>query len=94
MNHAERREVPMDTVKVFDTWVEVGGKMLHFDVMTQEEDTALKLANEYVAALGHTAVKVTAQECRFCHQEPLAMFLEIQQREFRTTGGFIVPLPA
>lgn len=84
----------METVKVFDTWVEVGGTMLHFDVMTQDEGTALKLANEYVAALGHTAVKVTAQECRFCHQEPLAMFVEAQQREFHTVGGFIVSLPA
>ena len=84
----------METVKVFDTCVEAGGKMLHFDVMTKEEGTALKLANEYVAGLGHRAVKITTRECRFCHQEPLAMFLETQQREFRTAGGFIVPLPA
>ncbi|MFO0765777.1 MAG: DUF2024 family protein [Nitrospiraceae bacterium] len=26
----------MDAVKVFDTWVEIKGKMLHFDVMTNE----------------------------------------------------------
>ena len=63
----------MDTVKVFDTWVEIKGKMLHFDVMTTNEATALKLANEYVASLGHQAVTVTAQECQFCHQEPLVM---------------------
>lgn len=82
----------MDTVKVFDTWVEVPGKMLHFDVMTGDEATALKLANEHVAALGHTAITVTAAECQFCHQEPLVMFTEQQQREFRRQGGFIVPL--
>lgn len=84
----------MDSVKVFDTWVEAGEKMLHFDVMTTNESTAVKLANEYVIALGHTAVKVTAQECRFCHEEPLVMFTDKQQSDFSKTGGFIVPLPA
>lgn len=82
----------METVKVFDAWVEVPGKRLHFDVMTTDEATALKLANEHVAALGHQAVTVTAEECQFCHQEPLVMFSEQQQREFRQQGGFIVPL--
>ena len=82
----------MDAVKVFDTWVEVPGKMLHFDVMTGDQATALRLANEYMAAQGFTAIAVTAEECRFCHQEPLVMFTEPQQAEFRQTGGFIVPL--
>jgi hypothetical protein len=82
----------MDTVKVFDTWVEVSGKTLHFDVMTAEPAIALKLASDYVASLGHTAITVTAEECQFCHQEPLVMFTEQQQREFRQAGGFIVPL--
>lgn len=84
----------MDTVKVFDTWVEVPGGRLHFDVMTGDEATALKLANEYVASLGHQTVTVTTRECRFCHQEPLVMFTQQQQDAFRTRGGFIVPLSA
>ncbi|HET7909210.1 MAG TPA: DUF2024 family protein [Nitrospira sp.] len=82
----------MDTVKVFDTWVEASGRMLHFDVMTTDEVMALKLANEYVASQGHTAVSVTARECRFCHAEPLVLFSEHQQRQFNVAGGFIVPL--
>ena len=82
----------MDTVKVFDTWVNASGRMLHFDVMTTDEATALKLANEYVASQGHRAVSVTARECRFCHAEPLVLFSEPQQRQFRESGGFIVPL--
>lgn len=82
----------MQTLKVFDTWVKASGRMLHFDVMTSDETTALRLANAYVASQGHTAVSVTAQECRFCHAEPLVMFSERQQREFREAGGFIVPL--
>ena len=82
----------METVKVFDTWVEVPGKTLHFDVMTVDQATALKLANEYIAAQGHQAVAVTTEECQFCHQEPLVMFTEHQRREFRQSGGFIVRL--
>ena len=82
----------MDTVKVFDTWVKASGRMLHFDVMTSDEGTALRLANEYVASQGHTATSVTAQECRFCHAEPLVLFTEHQQRQFHESGGFIVPL--
>lgn len=84
----------MHTVKVFDTWVKAAGRMLHFDVMTGDETTALRLANAYVAAQGHPAVSVTAQECRFCHAEPLVMYSEQQQREFQESGGFIVPLSA
>lgn len=84
----------MDVLKVFDTWVEVPGKTLHFDVMTGDQAMALQLANEYVAAQGYAAIAVTAEECQFCHQEPLVMFTELQQNEFRRSGGFIVPLSA
>ena len=84
----------MHTVKVFDTWVKAAGRMLHFDVMTSDETTALRLANAYMAAQGHPAVSVTAQECRFCHAEPLVMYSEQQQREFQELGGFIIPLSA
>jgi hypothetical protein len=85
-------EVIMESVKVFDTWVKASDTMLHFDVMTRDEETALRLANEYVASQGHTAVSVTAQECRFCHVEPLMVFSEHQQWQFHEQGGFVVPL--
>ncbi len=84
----------MQTVHVFDTWVTTPDRTLHFDVMTGDQATALRLANAYVAAQGHTTVSVTAEECQFCHAEPLVLFSEQQQREFREAGGFIVPLPA
>lgn len=82
----------MDTLKVFDTWVEVPGKTLHFDVMTSDQETAFQLANRYLEGQGYAAITVTAEECRLCHQEPLVMFTEPQQREYRQFGGFIVPL--
>ena len=84
----------MEALKVFDTWVDVPGSTLHFDVMTLDQETALRLANQYVATQGYKAVSVTAEECRFCHQEPLAFFGEEQKREFLLHGGFIVRLPA
>jgi hypothetical protein len=83
-----------DTVKVFDTWVNVPGKRLHFDVMTTDEATALTLANEYLSSLGHREAPVTTKECRFCHNEPVVMFTAAQQKEFKEKGGFIVEMPA
>ena len=82
----------MDALKVFDTWVDVPGKTLHFDVMTGDQATSLRLANAHVAAQGYAAITVTAEECRFCHQEHLVLFTEHQQQEYRRLGGFIVPL--
>jgi hypothetical protein len=84
----------MNMVKVFDTWVKASGRTLHFDVMSRDEATALRLANDYVADHGLAAVSVTAQECRFCHAEPLVLFSDQQQREFHELGGFIVLLSA
>lgn len=82
-----------DTVHVFDAKVRVKQGLLHFDVMTTDEATALKLAKRYLEELGEGDVPVTVNECRFCHSEPLVMFSTEQQRQFREQGGFIIPLP-
>lgn len=83
-----------DTVHVFDTWVRGQNGLLHFDVMTTDEETALNLANQYLASLGESDVTVTLKECQFCHSEPLVMFSAEQQEQFREQGGFILPLLA
>ncbi|MFM8551896.1 MAG: DUF2024 family protein [Nitrospiraceae bacterium] len=83
-----------DTVKVFDTWVDGAKGRLHFDVMTTDEDTALRLAKEHLTKIGETAATITARECQFCHSEPLVMFSADLQRQFNEQGGFIVVLPA
>ena len=49
----------MQTVRVFDTWVTTPDSTLHFDVMTADQSTALRLANAYLAAQGHTTISVT-----------------------------------
>ncbi|HJT22010.1 MAG TPA: DUF2024 family protein [Nitrospira sp.] len=83
-----------DTVQVYDTWVQGKRGRIHFDVMTTDEATALKLAKRYLEELGEGDRPVTVRECQFCHSEPLVMFSAEQQRQFREDGGFIVPLPA
>jgi len=83
-----------DTVHVYDTWVKGKKGLLHFDVMTTDEATALTLAKQYLASIGEADVPVTLKECQFCHSEPLVMFSAEQQRQFRELGGFIVSLPA
>jgi hypothetical protein len=83
-----------DTVHVYDTWVRGKKGLLHFDVMTMDEATALKLAQQYLNGLGEHDVTVTLKECQFCHSEPLVMFSAEQQKQFKEHGGFILPLPA
>jgi hypothetical protein len=80
------------TIRVFDTQVIVPGKRVHFDVMTTDQATAIRLAKEYLAELGYPNTAVTARECQFCHPEPLALFTAQQQKEFFEKGGFIVPI--
>ena len=79
-----------DTVHVYDTWVNGSKGKIHFDVMTTDERTALKLAKEHLASIGEPDVAMTVKECRFCHSEPLVMFSSEQQQQFRKTGGFIL----
>jgi hypothetical protein len=81
-----------DTVHVFDTWVKGTKRLLHFDVMTTDEATALTLAKQHLASIGEGDVPVTVKECQFCHTEPLVMFSPEQQRQFREQGGFIITL--
>jgi hypothetical protein len=79
-----------DTVRVYDTRVKGKKGLLHFDVMTTDEATALTLAKQYLASIGETDVPITLRECQFCHSEPLVMFSTEQQCQFREQGGFIV----
>lgn len=82
-----------DTVHVFDTWVEGKKGTIHFDVMTTDQETALRLAKEYLVRIGEPDATITTEECQFCHHEPLVFFSADQQLQFREHGGFIVKLP-
>ena len=82
-----------DTVHVYDTRVKGKTGLLHFDVMTTNETTALTLAQQYLATIEESDVPVTLKECQFCHSEPLVMFSAEQQKQCKEQGGFIVRLP-
>lgn len=69
-----------DTVHVFDTWVEGKNGTIHFDVMTTDQETALRLAKEYLVSIGEHEATITTEECQFCHSEPLVFFSADQQR--------------
>ena len=83
-----------DTIHVYDTWVHGKNGRIHFDEMTTDETTALKLAKEYLISIGEPNAAVTTKECQFCHSEPLVMFSAEQQKQVKEKGGFIVPMPA
>ncbi len=83
-----------DTIHVYDTWVTGKSGRIHFDVMTTDEATALKLAKEYLASIGEPTATITTRECQFCHSEPLVMFTAEQQKQVKEQGGFIVRMPA
>lgn len=84
----------MDTVQVYDTWVKGKKGKLHFDVMTTTQEKALTLAKKHLVEIGEPDAVITLKECQFCHSEPLVMFSEAQQKQFREQGGFIITLPA
>jgi len=81
-----------DTVHVYDTRVKGKKGPLHFDVMSTDKATALRLAEQYLASVGEADVPATVKECQFCHSEPLVVFSPEQQRQFHEQGGFIVSL--
>ena len=83
-----------DTIHVYDTWVTGKIGRIHFDVMTTDEATALKLAKEYLVSIGEPTATITTRECQFCHSEPLVMFTAEQQKQVKEKGGFIVRMPA
>ena len=83
-----------DTIHVYDTWVTGKSGRIHFDVMTTDEATALKLAKEYLVSIGEPTATLTTRECQFCHSEPLVMFSAEQRKQVKEQGGFIVRMPA
>ncbi|MBH0192479.1 MAG: DUF2024 family protein, partial [Nitrospira sp.] len=50
-----------DTIHVYDTWVTGKKGRIHFDVMTTDEATALKLAKEYLVSIGEPTATVTTR---------------------------------
>ncbi len=76
-----------DAVHLYDSWVKGKKGLLHFDVMTTGEATALKLAIRYWDSLGEHDVTVTLKECQFCRSEPLVLLLPNSRSSSANTAG-------
>jgi nitrate/TMAO reductase-like tetraheme cytochrome c subunit len=76
-------------VHVFDTYVKAkDGHTMHFDVITDTKDSqkAIEYAKQWLSTIGQQEVKVTSEECRFCHSESVPDEIEI---EIMTSGFYI-----
>lgn len=74
---------------VFDTYVKAkDGHTMHFDVITDNNnlEKAISFAKEWLKSINEDSVKVTTEECRFCHTESVPEDVEI---EIMTNGYFI-----
>jgi len=77
---------------VFDSYVKANdGHTMHFDVITDKNDTekAISFAKEWLKTIGEENVKVTTEECKFCHSESISKDMEI---EIMTNGYFIAKM--
>jgi Domain of unknown function (DUF2024). len=77
---------------VFDSYVKANdGHTMHFDVITDKNDTekAISFAKEWLKSIGEDSVKVTTEECKFCHSESVPEDMEI---EIMTNGYFIAKI--
>jgi len=65
---------------VFDTYVKAkDGHTMHFDIVTDKRDTekAISFAKEWLREIGEETVKVSTEECRFCHTQSIPEDMEI-----------------
>jgi heterodisulfide reductase subunit B len=77
---------------VFDTYVKSkNGHVMHFDVITDKNDIekVIMFAKEWLKSIGENDVKVTTEECRFCHTQSVSEEVEI---EIMTNGYFIAKM--
>ena len=74
---------------VFDTYVKAkDGHTMHFDVVTdkKEPEKAIQFAKNWLKSIGEDEVKITSEECKFCHTQSVPEELEI---EIMTNGFYI-----
>ena len=84
-------ETMPDTVKVFDTWVTGKNGRLHFDVMTTNEATALKLAKQYLEGIGESGVAVTTRNASSVTANRSSSFRRINSGSSKKTAALSSP---
>ena len=73
---------------VFDIYVKAkDGHTIHFDVITNNNiEKAISFAKKWLKSIKEESVKITTEECRFCHTQSVPKNVEI---EIMTNGYFI-----
>ena len=73
---------------VFDTYVKAKDwHTIHFDVITNNNiEKAISFAKEWLKSIKEESVKITTEECRFCHTQSVPKDVEI---EIMTNDYFI-----
>ena len=77
---------------IFDTYVKSkDGHTMHFDVIIDKDDgqKAVEYAKKCLSSIGEETVKVSSEECKFCHSQSMPEEIEI---EIMTNGYFISKL--
>lgn len=79
-------------VKVFDTWVD--DNKIHFDVVVEDkkendQKKAVEFAKKFLTSIGKKDVKVTSEECSFCHVENADKEVE---KAIKKDGYYIVKM--
>jgi len=79
-------------ISVYDTYVPKDNQLMHFDILTEENDTlknALNYGKMYLQSKGLTNYKLNTKECKFCHIEVAPRHIE---EEIRKNGYFIIEM--
>ena len=74
---------------VFDTYVKAkDGHTIHFDIITDNNniEKTISFAKKWLKSIKEESVKITTEECRFCHTQSVPKDVEI---EIMTNGYFI-----
>ena len=77
---------------MYDTYIKAkDGHTMHFDVVTDKNDTekAISFAKQWLNSIGEESVKITTEECKFCHTQSVPEDMEI---EIMTNGYFIAKM--
>lgn len=79
-------------ISVYDTYVPIDNKLMHFDILTEENDTlknVFKYGNSYLQSKGLSNYKLKTEECKFCHIEVAPRHIE---KEIEKKGYFIIEM--
>lgn len=79
-------------ISVYDTYVPKNNQLMHFDILTEENETLKNVLNygkSYLKSKGLVNYKLNTKECKFCHIEVAPTHIE---KEIKENGYFIIEM--